>query len=123
MRPFITDDVLVDKIDASIQYGVLLYSIIHPAWRVMAQGAAHASKDQAGFNQVSHPSRVVFPCTVSILYLCELQICAPQSYHECCRVSWLQTELSAAILAYDAAWAAYRAFGLAEFYAPSLYHP
>ena len=33
------------------------------------------------------------------------------------------TELGEAILAYDAAWAAYRAFGLAEVYAPSLYHP
>ena len=34
-----------------------------------------------------------------------------------------KTELASAILAYDAAWAAYRAYGLAEFYAPSLYHP
>lgn len=84
IMPQVTDDVLVDKIDASVQYGVQLYSIILAAWRVMAQGAAHASTGHAGFNQ---------------------------------------TELSAAILAYDAAWAGYRAFGLAEFYAPSLYHP
>eukprot|EP01051_Picozoa_sp_SAG22_P000055 SAG22_NODE_1_length_62449_cov_158.689270_55_plen_168_part_00 len=84
IKPHVTDDVLADKIDASVQYGVQLYSIIHPAWRVMAQGAARASPGRAGFNQ---------------------------------------TELSAAILAYDAAWAAYRAYGLAEFYAPSLYHP
>ena len=34
-----------------------------------------------------------------------------------------KTELADGILAYDAAWAAYRAYGLAEFYAPSLYHP
>jgi hypothetical protein len=30
IKPFVTDGVLVDKIDASVQYGVLLYSIIHP---------------------------------------------------------------------------------------------
>ena len=84
IKPHLTDPVLADKIDASVMYGVLLYSIIHPAWRVMAQGAAHAAADRAGFNA---------------------------------------TELAAAILAYDAAWAAYRAYGLAEVYAPSLYHP
>lgn len=36
------DDVLADKIDASVQYGVHLYEIIHAAWRVMAQGAAYS---------------------------------------------------------------------------------
>ena len=34
------DEILSDKIDASVQYGVYLYEIIHAAWRVMAQGAA-----------------------------------------------------------------------------------
>eukprot|EP01048_Picozoa_sp_COSAG05_P010484 COSAG05_NODE_926_length_6575_cov_6.025324_4_plen_294_part_00 len=81
--PHLTDTVLADKIDASIQYGVLLYSIILPAWRVMAQGALHSTHNP-GFNK---------------------------------------TELAAAITDYDAAWAAYRAYGLSEFYAPSLYHP
>ena len=83
IRPHLTDTVLADKIDASVQYGVLLYSIIVPAWRVMAQGVLHLKHDPS-FNK---------------------------------------TELGAAISAYDAAWAAYRAYGLAEFYAPSLYHP
>ena len=112
IRPHLSDPVLADKVDASVQYGpqqrrsthatcfgafllgrqrmllrtgVLLYSIIYEAWTVMAQGAQH-SKPTSG----SH---------------------------------FNATELGEAILAYDAAWAAYRAFGLAEVYAPSLYHP
>ena len=28
---------LADKVDASVQYGVYLYEIIHAAWRVMAR--------------------------------------------------------------------------------------
>jgi hypothetical protein len=39
------------------------------------------------------------------------------------RAGFNSTELGAAIGSYDAAWAAYRAFGLAEVYAASLYHP
>ena len=83
IRPHVTDPVLCDKVDASVQYGVHLYGIIVQAWRVMAQGVLHQMADPA-FNK---------------------------------------TALGDAILGYDAAWAGYRAFGLAEVYAPSLYHP
>jgi hypothetical protein len=83
IMPHLTDPVLVDNIDASVEYGVKLYAIIVPAWRVMVQGALYQKADSS-FNK---------------------------------------TELAGAIEAYDSAWAAYRAFGLAEFYAPSLYHP
>ena len=52
IKPHLTDDVLADKVDASVEYGVLLYSIIHPAWRIMAQGALHSSKTHANaFNK------------------------------------------------------------------------
>jgi hypothetical protein len=43
IRPHLIDAVLADKVDASVMYGVLLYKIIHPAWRVMAQGAERGS--------------------------------------------------------------------------------
>lgn len=50
IMPHLTDPVLVDKIDASVEYGVKLYSIIVPAWRVMVQGALHQKSDPA-FNR------------------------------------------------------------------------
>ena len=83
IKPHVTDPVLQDKIDASIEYGVRLYSIMLQAWRIMAQGALHQNADPT-FNK---------------------------------------TDLREAIVGYDAAWSGYKAFGLAEVYAPSLYHP
>jgi hypothetical protein len=46
-----------------------------------------------------------------------------QGYRKDANMPWNATVLSAAISAYDAAYAGYRAFGLAEVHAASLYHP
>jgi hypothetical protein len=46
-----------------------------------------------------------------------------QGYRKLHSMPWDATALAAAISDYDAAYAEYRAFGLAEIYAASLYHP
>ena len=87
IAPHLTDDVLVDKIDASVEYGVRLYSIIHPAWRIMAQGALHQRSD-AAFNKTEvrspplyqYPDRMIARMTA---FPCILRVQVPLDGHFC----------------------------------------
>lgn len=49
------------------------------------------------------------------------RVMAQGALHQMSDPAFNTTELGLAIAGYDAAWAGYRAYGLAEFYAPSLY--
>eukprot|EP00040_Diaphanoeca_grandis_P024403 m.134036 g.134036 ORF g.134036 m.134036 type:complete len:573 (+) comp29715_c0_seq1:24-1742(+) len=81
IAPEMTDPTLVDVVDASIQYGLGLYTIVEAGWRGMAIG-----------------------------------------YRKNNKMSFSQANLTQAIADYDNAWGAYKAFGISELYAASLYH-
>ena len=101
VAPLMNNTVQRSQIGASVQYGAYLFAIVDAAWRIMAQGylsgTTGATVDGADRAELAPPS------------------CGPNTRFN-------QTELTAAICTYDAAQLAYRAFGLANVFAASLYH-
>lgn len=82
VRPKLKNLNIADAIEASLEYGWRLFSIVEAGWRVMIQG-----------------------------------------YRKTHNKSYSESELRQAITDYDSHFGAYRAFGLANQYAASLYHP
>ena len=94
VMPFLSDMTQRDQLGATVDYGVHLYRIVEASWRAMAQGYLKERR-WSRLGGVAPPTTIPFD---------------PKA-------------LAEAIADYNAAWAGYPAFGLANVFAPSLYHP